>query len=96
MGAVDPSDDTIDRWIVCRYAFDSDRNERRHRIVGAFDGEDEFMEAIRDESEHLERLKAEGGAEEREHITGRHLAPGYVQRMANDRMARRRARSRRS
>jgi hypothetical protein len=77
MAAVDPDDDSIDRWVVYRYAFDPDRRERRHRVVASFDNEAEFLELIARLGHEVRTSAAEGRIHPREHVSGQHLAAGY-------------------
>jgi hypothetical protein len=95
---VDPDDDSIERWVVYRYAFDAARHERRHQVVAAFDNEGEFLRLIDEVTEMLRIRKADGAAEEVEHVTGRHVRPGYraeqqARRLEWKRITRRRGRS---
>jgi hypothetical protein len=77
---VDPDDDSIERWIVRRYAYDPDRRERRHIVLAAFDNETEFNEHMLASWLELKAQKATGDAEPQEHITGTHREPGYAAR----------------
>ena len=77
MATVDAEDDAIDRWVVCWYAFDPERRERRHRVMGAFDNEWEMLGMVGELTDELNERKAAGTAETAEHITGRHLGAGY-------------------
>ena len=83
MAGVDPDDDSIERFIVRRYAYDPNRHERRHQVVAAFDNEGEFMALITTLGEELERRRAAGDAmDPREHVTGVRFEPGYRRRAA--------------
>jgi hypothetical protein len=75
---VDPDDDTIARWVVTHYRYDTDRRERRHVVVAAFDNPDEFHADIHARTEQL-RVRRESGEDidGLERITGRTYAAGY-------------------
>jgi hypothetical protein len=76
--AVDPYDDTIARWVVAHYRYDTDRRERRHVVVAAFDNPDEFRADIQSRAEELRARRESGEEVDRlEHITGRTYAAGY-------------------
>src|SRR5215813_8830971 len=77
MAAVDPDDDSIDRWVVYRYAFDPDRRERRHRVVASFDNEAEFLELITRLGDEVRESVAEGRIDPKEHVSGQYLAAGH-------------------
>jgi hypothetical protein len=75
VAAVDPDDDTIDRWVVLHYRYDSGRRERRDVAVAAFDNPDEFHADIH---ARAEQLRARGKEADRlERITGRAYPAGY-------------------
>jgi hypothetical protein len=78
VAAVDPDDDTIDRWVVLHYRYDPDRRERRDVAVAAFDNADEFDADIHARAEQL-RARSERGDEfdRLERITGRAYPAGY-------------------
>jgi hypothetical protein len=57
---IDPADDTVDRWIAQWYRFDTDRRERRHTTVVAFDNAAEWEAEMSRLAEHLRRRKAAG------------------------------------
>jgi hypothetical protein len=46
MATVDPYDDDIKRYVVQRYAYDSEHHQRRYQVVAAFDNEREFIALI--------------------------------------------------
>jgi hypothetical protein len=81
VAAVDPDDDTIDRWVVLHYRYDPDRRERRQVVVAAFDNPDEFHADIHSRAEQL-RAHAKRGEEidGLEHITGHAYPAGYRRR----------------
>ena len=87
---VDPDDDTIHRWVVRHYAQDSDRHERRHQVVAAFDNEAEFLRLLRGLNNDLERRRDAGEPVERsEHYSGQMLEPGYRRRQQDGRLLKR-------
>jgi hypothetical protein len=57
---VDPTDDTIDRWIVQWYRFDPERHERRQTIVAAFDNAAEMQTEMSRLSHQLRDRKRAG------------------------------------
>jgi hypothetical protein len=80
MVTVDPSDDTIDRWIVQHYRYDLTRRERRTVDETAFDNQAEFEAYL---TTALDRLKAAigaGDAEPVERYSGVHKAAGHADR----------------
>jgi hypothetical protein len=78
VAAVDPDDDTIDRWVVLHYRYDPDRRERRHVVVAAFDNPDE-SHADLDTRAHELRARTERGenVDRLEGLTGRTYPAGY-------------------
>jgi hypothetical protein len=81
MASVDPDDDSIERFVVRRYAYDRSRHERRHQDVAAFDNEAEYKALINALADDLQRRRAAGEAgDSRETITGMRLEPGYRRR----------------
>lgn len=81
MATVDPDDDSIERFIVRRYAYDPERHERRHQVVAAFDNPREFKRLIATLGDDLKQRREAGEAvDPREHITGVRLEPGYRRR----------------
>jgi hypothetical protein len=78
VAAVDPDDDTIDRWVVLHYRYDPGRRERRHVVVAAFDNPDEFHADIDARAQQLGARAERGEAVDRlEGITGRAYPAGY-------------------
>ncbi|MCP2032404.1 hypothetical protein L1277_002507 [Okibacterium sp. HSC-33S16] len=78
MASVDPTDDSLWRWVLYEYRFDPERNQKRNVVVAAFDNEDEFRRAFDD---HLGRLHAELAAGTRSSfgsVTGRTMPPGHL------------------
>jgi hypothetical protein len=81
---VDPGDDSIERFIVRHYRYDSQRRERRHVVVAAFDNEREFracMEGV--QAEITRRRDAGEPVDPGEHTSGIVYKPGYLRRAAN-------------
>ncbi len=89
MATVDPDDDTLRRYVVRHYAYDSHRRERRHQVVAAFDNEREFralLDALADEL----RLRRAGRdpVDPREHYSGVVQEPGHRRRRQDGRLLR--------
>ena len=78
MARVDPDDDSIHRWVVWHYRYDSYRSERRNVVVAAFDNPGEFFADIAERSSQLRR-RSERGEDVRpaERISGAMYEPGY-------------------
>ena len=87
MVKVDPSDDTIDRWIVRWYRFDPERHERRHTIVAAFDNAAEMRAEMSVLAHQLQDRKRAGMSEDVEWISGVHHHVGHKDAMAARRVA---------
>ena len=81
MASVDPFDEDIDRWVVRRYRFDPERNERRHVPEIAFDNSTEMEEYVLRASIELHQLQQDRRADDREHYSGVHWEPGHRERM---------------
>jgi hypothetical protein len=81
MASVDLNDESIDRWVVQRYRFDPERNERRHVPEIAFDSSAEMEEYVQRASIELYDLQQNQRADDREHYSGVHWAPGHRERM---------------
>jgi hypothetical protein len=87
---VDPDDDTIARWVVAHYRYDTDRRERRHVVVAAFDNPDEFHADIDARAERLRTRRDRGEDVDRlERITGRTYAAGYRRQQRDAHLLRR-------
>lgn len=83
---VDPDDDSIHRWVVWHYRYDSYRSERRNVVVAAFDNPGEFFADIAERSSQLRRRSERGeDVHPAERISGAMYEPGYrrVQRNAH-------------
>ena len=90
MAAVDPDDDTVQRYVVWHYRYDPDRHERRQVVVGAFDNESEFDACLDATAATLRRRREIGeAADPREHVSGTVQEPGYRRRQQNGRLLRR-------
>ena len=87
MVKVDPTDDTIDRWIVLWYRFDPERHERRHTIVAAFDNPVEMGAEMSRLKHQLRDRKRAGMSEDVEWISGVHHHVGYKDEMTARRVA---------
>jgi len=59
---VDPDDDNLRRHVVWHYRYDTERHERRHVVVAAFDSRREFNAWLQAVSEEIERRNAAGQA----------------------------------
>ena len=79
MGAVDPDDDSIHRYIVLHYRFDPSRNERRNVAVAAFDTQAEFFAELAARQIELTDLKSHGRAEPQELLSGAVKPAGYAE-----------------
>jgi len=90
--AVEADDDTIRRYVVRHYRYDSARHERRHVVVGAFDTESEW-DACLDATEAALRARRDAGeaVDPREHVSGVVYEPGYRRLQQNGRLLRRAA-----
>ncbi|MDU0314091.1 hypothetical protein RKE38_10380 [Phycicoccus sp. M110.8] len=90
MARVDADDDTIQRFVVRHYRYDSDRHERRHVVVDAFDTEAEYLAAIEDVRAGIEVRRAAGeDVDPTEHASGITYAPGDRARAATGHLLRR-------
>ena len=74
MAAVDPYDDTIERFVVFHYRFDPERNERRNVIVAAFDTRRECTDFMTQEASALRLAIDRGDAEPVESMSGTRVA----------------------
>jgi len=88
MASVDPFDEDLDRWVVQRYRFDPERNERRHVPEIAFDSSREMEEYLLRASIEIHELQQRGLADEREHVSGVHWELGSRERMDARRLER--------
>ena len=90
MAAVDPADDSIQRYVVRYYRYDPDRHERRHVVVAAFDNQSEFEACLDATAAALRTRRAAGeDVDPREYISGLVYEPGYHRLQANAHMLRR-------
>jgi hypothetical protein len=69
MPPVDPTDDTIRRYIVGLYTFVAERHERTHIEVGCFDTEAEGMRCLGDAYLELASRQASGEADPRDRLS---------------------------
>lgn len=89
MAAVPYDDDEIRRFVVHHYAFDPARNERRNMVVAVVDNVVEFEATCQRLREELQRRRASGDADPREHLTGLVMEPGHLARAAEGHLLRR-------
>ena len=90
MARVNADDDDLMRYVVCRFAYDPQRRERRHQIVVAFDNEREWAAFLDRAAAQLRQERAAGMiTDPGEHYTGAVLEPGYQRRQQNGRLIRR-------
>ena len=87
MVKVDPTDDTIDRWIVQWYRFDPERHERRHTIVATFDNAAEMEAEVWRLTRQIRDRKRARMSEDVEWISGVRHHVGYKDEMAARRVA---------
>jgi hypothetical protein len=76
MAAVDPEDDSISRWVVHHYRYDSQRRQRRHVLVRAFDNRREFELAMSELRSQIAEARRSAESDSREHVTGTVWEPG--------------------
>ena len=90
MAALDPDDDTVERYVVRHYRCDPDRHERRDVVVAAFDNESEFRVCVEATAAALRRLRDNDATlDPREQVSGAVLEPGHRRRQQNGRLLRR-------
>jgi hypothetical protein len=78
VAAVDPNDDSIQRWVVWHFCYDPERRQRRNVVVAAFDNVSEFNETIQRLAAQLRDRKERGETVDRsEHIGGTSYEPGH-------------------
>jgi hypothetical protein len=81
---VDPEDDSIERFIVRHYRYDSQRRERRHVVVAAFDNELEYGACIESVQAEIKARRERGEPiDPQEHASGIVHESGYLRRAAN-------------
>src|SRR5688572_19942979 len=90
---VDPSDDSIRRYIVMLNAYSEERGERGAWPVAAFDNETEFLDYIHRHSAELDDVQSRGLGDPRDHYSGTVKEPGHD---ANTRLQRWRGKARRA
>ena len=89
MVQVDVDDDTIWRWAIRHYRFDSARSQRRNVVVAAYD---DIAEYERELDLLSSRIRAEILADTRsntEHVSGTVMHPGYQAAQARGHAVRR-------
>lgn len=78
MAEVDAEDDSIRRFVVHHYRYDSERRQRRYVVVAAFDNAKEFEKRIDELSDHLKRgRESSKDFDPRESISGVVLEVGH-------------------
>jgi len=73
---VDPSDDSIWRWVLHHYRFDPERRQRRNVVVAAYDNEAEFDAALSTYSQRIQAEIVAGARDDAEHVGGVVWPPG--------------------
>jgi hypothetical protein len=86
VAVVDPSDDSLDRYVVWHYRYDAVRHERRNVVVITFDNEHEFLAEVEHRAALLRERQARGEAEQVEHISGVRKPPGYATEQSRERV----------
>ena len=89
MGQVDVDDDTICRWVIRHYRFDSARSERRDVVVAAYDDEAEYERELDVVSSRIRAEVLAGTRSSREHVSGTVVHPGYQAAQARGHAVRR-------
>jgi hypothetical protein len=84
MAEVDPDDDRIHRFIVRHFRYDTERHERRHVFVAAFDNEREMWARMEEIAAEIRRHREAGEDVDRgEHASGATHEPGYLRKAAH-------------
>ena len=86
---VDPSDDSIWRWVMYHHRFDPERGERRNVIVAAYDNEAEFDADLEAFSRRIRDEIDSGTRDDVEHVSGVLWHPGYHAEQGRGRTLRR-------
>jgi hypothetical protein len=90
VAAVDPNDDSIQRWVVWHYRYDPDRRERRNVAVAAFDDIDEFHADIEQRAAELRDRRERGETvDASERISGKSYEAGYQRLQRNAQLLKR-------
>jgi hypothetical protein len=84
---IDPFDESLDRWVVEHYSYDSERHERRNRPIVAFDDPDEMVAFIDAASTELKERQRQGQADQRERYSGVRRVAGYEASSSRERLA---------
>ena len=93
VSAIDPEDDTQDRFLVQHYRFDEGRNERRLVSVAAYSSRREALRDMKQRQRELTKLQGVGLAEPTEYICSGPRRAGQQARAAQTRMEIKRMRS---
>ncbi|HUW78971.1 MAG TPA: hypothetical protein VMV52_09530 [Candidatus Nanopelagicaceae bacterium] len=82
---VDVKDDSLDRWYVNHYKYDSERKQVRHVFLKAFSNQKGQMKYFNMVNKQLQARKMVEEVPRHEHITGGHYEPGYHARVRENR-----------
>jgi hypothetical protein len=77
MTKVDPSDDSIVRYVIRRHRFDAATNHFRWIDESAYDSKDEFDKSLDEAASELESRRIVGRAHEKEQVAGQKLPANY-------------------
>ena len=77
MPEVDPSDDSISRWVIHHYRFDPERRQRRNVVVAAYSDEIEFEAALAACHRRIQKEIDSGTRSPAEHVSGVLWPPGH-------------------
>lgn len=77
MPEVDPGDDSISRWVLHHYRFDTERRQRRNVVVAAYDDEAEYEAALATYRRRIQKEIDSGTRSAAEHVSGVLLRPGH-------------------
>jgi hypothetical protein len=78
VAAVDPNDDSIQRWVVWHFRYDPERKQRRNVAVAAFDNVNEFNDTVQRLAAQLRDRKERGEpVDPSERIGGTSYEPGH-------------------
>lgn len=88
MAEVDPNDDSIWRWVLHHYRYDSERRERRNVVVAAYSNEAEFDDALATYGRRIHDEITAGYRDRKEHVGGVIWHPGHHAEQAYGRTVR--------
>lgn len=90
MVAIDPSDDSLHRFVVRHFRYDPERRERRPVVVAAYDNEGELIAHLESARDDIERRQRDGGpVGSNEHASGVVWEPGHQSKAAYGRFVQR-------